>query len=186
MGYEKEIGLVVFVPLLLASLVLVGIYRLLTEGYEWKPLTSLLIVSALWICSAVLAFQYRGVVMKPIHQSSLEEHYKRDLAEKGYGRDSFKDPDSLKFRNIRIREIPWGAKKTRRELGAGWMRTLVCVSGEVNAKGGAGGYMGYKPISGFYRYEARNGTSESVFEAFTQAFWGDLWRRVGTATKKCP
>ena len=185
MGYETEIGLVVFVPVIFATLILLGVYALLTKVYEWKRLTSSLIVGALWICSYVLLFQYRGELMKPIHQSSLEEHYTRDLAEKGYGKFSFKDPDSLKFRNIRIREISWNARETRRNLGVSTLTTLVCVSGEVNSKGGAGGYTGYKPISGFYAYDFSKRTRKEGFEGLTQAFWGDLWRRVGTVTKRC-
>lgn len=60
MGYETEIGLVVFVPAIFVTFILLGVYFLLIEVYEWRRLTASLIVGALWIGSYVLLFQYRG------------------------------------------------------------------------------------------------------------------------------
>lgn len=173
-------GLFIVIPIALVVGVTVAVYFFLAKVLGWRRLASILLAGVLLWVLLGLGYRLTEHLTESVHRSSLEEHYKRDLALRGYGSNHFKDPDTLRFRNIRVQEISRGADRIRKKLGLSWVDDLVCVSGEVNSRGGGGGYVGYKPISAFYVLDLKKRK-----EGFAQVWWGDLWRRVGTVPKKC-
>ena len=79
---------------------------------------------------------------------------------KGLMRDRLKDPDSAKFRNIKVVDTPEGK--------------FVC--GEMNAKNSLGGYVGYKPFIGGFLIDLndlskiKRNRSEDFYNRMVEAY----------------